>query len=137
MCGSMEGMSGITQRTMKMPMSGKMDGEAMEAMDHGQMDHSMDGGKAAPAMEGMDHSKMKPAPTTDHAAMGHSMDSAGRPGSPYESLRAISPTALSAGRPLRSYTFRLQGDLLRYVWKQNGKTVTEADPVKIRKGAVP
>lgn len=134
MMGGMEGMSGMDHSTMKMPMKGKMDDSAMAAMDH-----SMHDGEAAPAMEGMDHSKMKPAAATDqaemgHAMPGHSMDSDGRPGSPYESLKAISSTALSGGRPLRSYTFRLQGDMIRYVWTLNGRTFTEADMVNIRKG---
>ena len=134
MMGGMAGMSGMDHSTMKMPMSGEMDGDAMAAMDHRQMDHSTHGGEAAPEMKAMDHSKMKPAPATDHAAMGHSMDSAGRPCSPYESLKSISSTTLSARRPLRSYTFRLQGDMIRYVWTLNGRTFTEADFVKIRKG---
>jgi len=134
MMGGMEGMSGMDHSTMKMPMKGKVDNGAMAAMDH-----SMHGGEAAPAMEGMDHSKMKPAAATDHAEMGHAMpshtmDSDGRPGSPYESLKAISSTELSGGRPLRSYTFRLQGDMIRYVWTLNGRTFTEADMVNIRKG---
>lgn len=123
MMGGMAGMSGMDHSTMKMPMSGKMDGDSMAAMDHAKMDHS----------------KMKTQPVTDHAAMGHSssghsMDSESRPGSPYESLKAINSTALSANRPLRSYTFRLQGDMIRYVWTLNGKTFTEADLVNIRKG---
>ena len=134
MMGGMQSMAGTDHSAMKMPMKGKVGDSSMAAMGH-----SMHGGEAAPAMEGMDHSKMKPAAAVDHSAMGsarpsHSMASDGRSGSPYESLKAISSTELSPARPLRSYTFRLQGDMIRYVWTLNGKTFTEADMVNIRKG---
>lgn len=134
MTGGMKGMSGMDHSTMKMSMSGKMNGGTMAPMEDVNVNHSMHRGEATPPLVEMDHSKMKPAPATEHEAMGHSMESSGRPGSPYESLKAISSTALSSDRPLRSYTFRLQGDMIRYVWTLNGKTFTEADLVKIRKG---
>ena len=161
MMGGMAGMSGMDHSTMKMPMSGKMDAAEMEGMDHSMhdggapapmegtdhskhggsapapmegMDHSKHGGSAPAPMEGMDHSQMKPADAPDHAAMGHAMASGERPGSPYESLKAIRSTALSKGRPLRTYDFKLQGDMIRYVWTLNGKTFTEADLVNVRKG---
>ncbi len=153
-------MAGMDHGSMKMPMSGKIETIAMEEMDHSkhggsapaqmeemdhskhgsapapmeEMDHSKHGGSTSAPTEGMDHSqKMRSMPAATHAAMGHSGDSKDRPGSPYESLRAISSTALSGDRPLRTYDFKLQGDMIRYVWTLNGKTFTEADLVNIRK----
>ena len=112
----MEGMDHSKMPGMKVKGPGEMDGMKMPEKD----------------MAGMDHTKM----SSMTAGAGNAMDMTveGRPGSPYESLRALHSTALSGGRPLREYTFRLQGDMIRYVWTLNGKTFTEADLVNIRRG---
>jgi hypothetical protein len=62
------------------------------------------------------------------------MTNAERPGSPYEMLRAVRSTRISDDRPLREYTFRLQGNMIRYVWTLDGKTLTEADTINVRRG---
>lgn len=94
-------------------------------------------------MKGMDHSTMPmPAKQQSSAAMKgmpsmagmQGMDDPERPGSPYEKLRALRSTMISDSRPLREYTFRLQGDMIRYVWTLDGKTFTEADMINVRRG---
>ena len=137
--------------------------EDMKSMDHSKMEMPAKPEKEAPKtdeMAGMDHSKMEmpakskdgaseedPMAGMDHAAMGHSagaapaqspgghsMTNAERPGSPYEMLRAVRSTRISDDRPLREYTFRLQGNMIRYVWTLDGKTFTEADTINVRRG---
>ena len=51
----------------------------------------------------------------------------------YTMLRATKKTNLSAG-PVRSLYFELTGNMNRYVWTVNNKTVSEADTILIRKG---
>ena len=120
-------MGGMDMGTMKMPMVA-----AAAEMDMAAMDHSKMPGMAAEAAQ-----PQAPAPEMEGMKMPEKamdMTVEGRPGSPYESLRALRSTALSEGRPLREYTFRLQGDMIRYVWTLNGKTFDEADLINIRRG---
>jgi FtsP/CotA-like multicopper oxidase with cupredoxin domain len=57
-----------------------------------------------------------------------------RPLPPYDSLRSSVSTALSKKNPLREIRLELTGDMERYVWSMNGKTLNEADMIKIKKG---
>ncbi|WP_395739391.1 multicopper oxidase family protein [Prosthecobacter sp.] len=59
-----------------------------------------------------------------------------RPGSPYKLLKATHDTTLPAKLPHRKITLHLTGDMVRYVWSFDGKTIAEAPYVKIRKGEV-
>ncbi|MCX6857153.1 MAG: multicopper oxidase domain-containing protein [Verrucomicrobia bacterium] len=111
-------------------------GHAMSEMS-GMYHSSMAG------MKGMDHSTMPmPAEKQSSATMKamppmagmQGMDDPERPGSPYEKLRALRSTAIADSRPLREYTLRLQGDMIRYVWALDGKTFTEADTINVRRG---
>ncbi len=125
-----EEMPEMDHSKMKMPAKPKQ-GKAAQADDMAVMDHgSMPGMK----MKGMDHAAMGhgAAPAQSHS--GHGMASAERPGSPYEMLRALRSTRISDDRPLREYTFRLQGNMIRYVWTLDGKTLTEADTINVRRG---
>lgn len=51
----------------------------------------------------------------------------------YAMLRAPEPTTLPEG-PLREMKFELTGNMNRYVWTINNKTVSETDKILIRKG---
>lgn len=51
----------------------------------------------------------------------------------YGMLRSPHPTALPAG-PLRVLRFELTGNMNRYVWTLNNKTISESDKILIRKG---
>ncbi len=59
-----------------------------------------------------------------------------RPGSPYRVLRATRSTTLPAKLPRRKITLHLTGDMTRYVWTFDGKTVSEAPYIHIHKGEV-
>jgi len=72
----------------------------------------------------------------DMASMDHSMHSASkdRPMSPYPQLRSTKNTAIPDSQPLREINFTLNGDMQRYVWSFNNKTLRETDFIKINKG---
>jgi len=57
-----------------------------------------------------------------------------RPLPPYPYLRSVRPTALPESNPVRTVTLTLDGDMERYVWTINGKILSEADPIMIRRG---
>jgi hypothetical protein len=83
------------------------------------------GGHAQSAndMNSMTHkSKMMKMPMND------------RPLPPYDNLRSPASTALSERYPIREVRLELTGDMERYVWSMNGKTLNEADMIKINKG---
>jgi FtsP/CotA-like multicopper oxidase with cupredoxin domain len=57
-----------------------------------------------------------------------------RPLPPYDKLRSSASTALSKEHPIREVKLELTGDMERYVWSMNGKTLNESDMIKIKKG---
>jgi FtsP/CotA-like multicopper oxidase with cupredoxin domain len=57
-----------------------------------------------------------------------------RPMPPYDNLRSLSSTALSEEYTVREIRLELTGDMERYVWSLNGKTLNEADVIRIRRG---
>lgn len=59
-----------------------------------------------------------------------------RPGSPYRLLKAVADTTLPKGRPQRKITMRLTGDMTRYVWSFDGKTMAEDPYVRLHHGEV-
>ncbi len=60
----------------------------------------------------------------------------GRALAPYPLLRAAQSTALPPGTPVREITLRLSGDMTRYVWSFNGKTLAEDGTIPVKKGEV-
>ncbi len=56
------------------------------------------------------------------------------PLAPYKHLRSIKNTVIHHEKPLREYDLILDGDMVRYVWTINGKTLDETDPIIIRSG---
>lgn len=59
-----------------------------------------------------------------------------RPLSPYRSLRSKAPTSLRTGAPRRKMILRMTGDMQRYIWSFNGKTVDEDGIIPVKKGEV-
>jgi FtsP/CotA-like multicopper oxidase with cupredoxin domain len=57
-----------------------------------------------------------------------------RPLSPYRRMRAVESTAFAASLPRRTIELRLSGDMTRYVWSFNGKTMAEDGVIKIQRG---
>lgn len=73
----------------------------------------------------MDHSKM-------HAHHHGHMQSVSQ--TPYHKLVAPHSTAISKKAPERVITLKLTGNMERYTWNFNNKTLSEADDILIRKG---
>ncbi len=74
---------------------------------------------------------------SDAASSGRlAMDGKGpeRPWAPYAALRALKPTAFPPERPVRIIRITLDGDMERYVWTLNNKTLSESDMIRIKKG---
>ncbi|MCB2183824.1 MAG: multicopper oxidase domain-containing protein [Desulfobulbaceae bacterium] len=59
-----------------------------------------------------------------------------RPWSPYDELRALSPTNFSADRKIRDIRLTLDGDMERYVWFLNNKPLSAQDTIRIHEGEV-
>ena len=54
----------------------------------------------------------------------------------YDFLRSRESTSFSKDKPVRKIMLSLTGNMWRYVWSMNGKPVSEADKIKIKKGEV-
>jgi hypothetical protein len=59
-----------------------------------------------------------------------------RPGSPYRLLKSTHDTTLPASLPRRKITMHLTGDMNRYIWGFDGKTIAQEPYVMIKKGEV-
>ena len=59
-----------------------------------------------------------------------------RPWPPYAKLRSPKPTAFASDKPVREIRLSLDGDMERYVWMLNKKTLSESDTILIRQGEV-
>ena len=57
-----------------------------------------------------------------------------RPPAPYAQLKSPAPTSLPKHAPTRTVKLALTGDMERYVWSMNGKTLSEDSYIKIKKG---
>ena len=91
------------------------------------MDHLLHG-----AMESLGHRK----PQAGHAARGGAASRTGRPLSPYGGLRALVPSRAREGAPVRDIELRLTGDMIRYIWSFNGKTLADDTTIHIQRGEV-
>jgi FtsP/CotA-like multicopper oxidase with cupredoxin domain len=60
----------------------------------------------------------------------------GRPWAPYAELRALEPIVFETDKPIREIRLTLDGDMERYVWFLNNKTLSESDVIRIRAGEV-
>lgn len=52
----------------------------------------------------------------------------------YDMLKSPSRTTLPSGVPVKELHFMLTGNMNRYVWSINGKTLSETDRIMIREG---
>jgi len=55
---------------------------------------------------------------------------------PYDELRAPTPTSFPKNRPVREIRLTLDGDMERYVWFLNNRPLSETDHILIKKGEV-
>ena len=146
----MGGMDMDSHRHMgHMDAKGMEDGRPMEHLRH-DTDH---GAMAMTAMEHAGHADASPACAgsgkkhgEDFSLLGADIAAAdklaadgmdpSRPWPPYDKLRAVRPTAFAPERPVRDIRLTLDGDMERYVWSLNNKTLTESDSIPIRAGEV-
>ena len=88
------------------------------------------------SMHDMDMGDMK-MDSVDHSNMGHTMpagNTAIRMMDEYDGLRSPVKTTLPVGNPDREVLLELTGNMERYVWSFNNKTLAEEDKILIRKG---
>jgi hypothetical protein len=89
-------------------------------------------------LTGPDQRPVVQAPTPPHAhpemTPVPSVPSDERPPAPYAKLRSKNPTTLDPTRPGRRIALRATGDMERYVWTFNDRTLQESDLILIRKG---
>lgn len=110
--------------------------------DNYRMDHMMAAMDEMDDMKGMDRKgmDMKDMPGMSMAGMAgmhHSRSAeAERPLSPYAKLHATRPTAYAAKLPRRTMELRLTGDMERYIWSFNDKTLAEDGVILIKRGEV-
>jgi hypothetical protein len=57
-----------------------------------------------------------------------------RPWTPYDDLRAFTPTTFPKDKPVREIRLTLDGDMQRYVWFINNKPLSETDHILIKAG---
>ncbi|MBX9782577.1 MAG: multicopper oxidase domain-containing protein [Chitinophagaceae bacterium] len=102
---------------------GSTDMKNMKGMD--MKDMKMPNDTTAPKMnmDGMNMSGNMP---------GMDMDTPGEFN--YHMLRSLHPTTLDSSRKIREVHLKLTGNMLRYVWSFDNKTLSAADKIPIRKG---
>jgi hypothetical protein len=143
--GTGESMAGMTMPVKKLPTTSGEPSSSEKISDMlGMKNDVADTTSMAPKlaasarmadMPGMVMPATPSAPTDAGMPMG-GMDDPGRPNAPYAGLRSLTPSALPSDHPIREITLRLQGDMIRYVWFLDGKTLTEADLITIRRGEI-
>jgi CopA family copper-resistance protein len=111
-----------------------------EGMDHSKMDHSQMNHEAPEAPAEVDHSKM------DHSKMDHSQHGSMPPAAEnkirevesltVDELKAQAPTAFPKDTAFYDVKLVLDGDMERYIWHINGKTMAEDRTIVIKEGDV-
>ncbi|MBW7468742.1 multicopper oxidase domain-containing protein [Pontibacter aydingkolensis] len=141
--GKLNYFEGMKMMNDMMKMSGDMEPMGME-MSNQQMDMNS---VMYPEISGQDHSMhggdeiKQQADTTSHRGhdmKGHDMQNMSGSGGEmvtlnYGMLRAPKKTTLRPG-PLKVLRFELTGNMNRYVWTMDNKTVSESDRILIKKG---
>ena len=74
------------------------------------------------------------------ASMGHTMEkdmgNIHRPQAPYHLLRSPHKTNYKASLPRREIELRLTGDMKRYIWSFNNKTLKEDSTIRVKEGEI-
>ncbi|MGL4360749.1 MAG: multicopper oxidase domain-containing protein [Sediminibacterium sp.] len=117
----MKEMSSMNMKVMDM---GNMQGMDMKNMN-------MPNDTASPKKE-MDMNSMEAMKMSDMAGMDMKMEMPGEFN--YNMLRALHPTTLDSSLKPREVKLTLTGNMLRYVWSFDFKTLSVADKILIRKG---
>ena len=135
MMREMNNMNGMDMGGMSMHDMKGMDMKDMDSMQHGMGVMKMD----SMQMNMNDSSTMGvPMDTTMknmNMDMGNmQMGSAEEVTLSYDMLRAPQPTTLDESRPMREIKLNLSGNMIRYVWSFDDKTLSQSDKIMIRKG---
>lgn len=112
-------MQGQMKMNRDMKMQGKADGETANHSDDSADRKSEQHGGQSQASHEQQPDKQTERPTT-----------------PYRLLRSRKPTVLPADAPVRVIELRLTGDMKRYIWSFNGKTLAEDSTIAVNKGEV-
>jgi FtsP/CotA-like multicopper oxidase with cupredoxin domain len=87
----------------------------------------------SPNLYAMDHMVM--AALEDETVPLQKLRQAPRPSAPYAFLKATNPSSFPGKNP-RKIELRLTGDMSRYLWSFNGKTLAEDSTIPVNKGEV-
>ena len=123
------GSMGMSNRDVK---AGRFDAPGMHGME------GMEGMAGMHDMEGMHgmHDMTSMSSMEGHGEEAVDGMDPRRPWAPYARLRATRATAPDPALPVREVRLTLDGDMERYVWMLNGKTLAEEDQILVRKGEV-
>ncbi len=140
MNGNMIEMEGMKMQNQEMDMNTVMYPEITgpENPEDTVKTHSMPGMKMDGPMKMNDKEMQMPARSEGGNHGGHSMsgmenDNADIVTLSYGMLRSPKKTTLPAG-PLRELRFDLTGNMNRYVWTMDNKTISESDKILVKKG---
>ncbi len=84
----------------------------------------------------MSHSQKKPSSAAPAQMASTGPLPSERPMPPYRGLRATAPTVLPAKLPRRTLELHLTGDMQRYIWSFNGKTIDAESLIPVKHGEV-
>lgn len=140
---SMKGMKMDNMGGMKMD---NMDMKSDSSMKNKNMDTVMT--KMNTSMMNMDSTMVMPKDTAMNNMDMSQMDMPARPSGGgtmnmenqnevtlnYDMLRSIKPTTLNGKLPMREIELNLTGNMIRYVWSFDNKTLSQSDKIIIRKG---
>jgi FtsP/CotA-like multicopper oxidase with cupredoxin domain len=59
-----------------------------------------------------------------------------RPLSPYHRLKSTARTVLPAGAAVHEITLKLTGDMTRYIWSIDGRSIDEKSTVPVKRGEI-
>ncbi|WP_295927866.1 multicopper oxidase domain-containing protein [uncultured Akkermansia sp.] len=125
----------MKQMNGMMTMGGNMKMMKMNSgpMPHQMHHHGMSGGMPSSHSGNMGMTGMKSG--SSHGGGHGSMQEDGEGTSlTYDMLKSPSRTNLPSGVPVKELHFMLTGNMNRYVWSMNGKTLSETDRIMIKEG---
>lgn len=136
--GTMSGMDMSGMKGMDMVDPKEMDMKQMNMTDTAHQGHKMEKDLSMMDMK-MDSSMTMPMDTTMKDMGGMDMSSMNMGNKEevtlsYDMLRSPQPTTLDQDKTMREIKLTLTGNMIRYVWSFDNKTLSQSDKIMIRKG---
>jgi CopA family copper-resistance protein len=145
--GPLDYFAGMKMMNGMMKMNGDLDDMGMkmglQRMDMNEvmypeiMGGKSEGEKRRRSDDEMEALRLRSGQSEEEISSGHEMHASGATARPvtlnYAMLRAPESTVLPPG-PIKELRFELTGNMNRYLWTINNKTVSETDKIKINKG---